>query len=208
VARTAPVPVRGSFGADTEPQTAQLLEKRRSGSAPLDTSSLNLDNAPVRNPGAAAAVSAPVDLDLGLDDAPVRATTGGAPLMADAVSRPVDLDLGMDFAPPSELGPETRPPAMPVAAPAVSAKGGANSGMIEFDMDALSMDPDSRSGGELNTQQSPDADDDPIATKLALAQEFHAIGDTDGARTLVKEVVAEASGSLKARAERFLAELG
>ena len=28
VARTAPVPARGSFGADTEPQTAQLLDKK------------------------------------------------------------------------------------------------------------------------------------------------------------------------------------
>ena len=42
---------------------------------------------------------------------------------------------------------------------------------------------------------------------LALAQEFHAIGDTEGARALVKEVIAESSGSMRARAERFLAEL-
>ena len=33
------------------------------------------------------------------------------------------------------------------------------------------------------------------------------IGDTDGARALVKEVIAESSGTLRARAERFLAEL-
>ena len=79
--------------------------------------------------------------------------------------------------------------------------------MIDFDMNALSIDPDSRSGGELRTEQPDDADEDPIATKLALAQEFHAIGDTEGARSLVKEVIAESSGSLRARAERFLAEL-
>ena len=52
------------------------------------------------------------------------------------------------------------------------------------------------------------AADDPLATKLALAQEFNAIGDTDGARTLVEEVVAESSGALKARAQRMLADLG
>ena len=45
------------------------------------------------------------------------------------------------------------------------------------------------------------------ATKLSLAREFHAIGDTEGARSLVKEVIAEADGAVKARAERFLAEL-
>ena len=50
--------------------------------------------------------------------------------------------------------------------------------------------------------------DDPLATKLALAEEFNAIGDTDGARTLIEEVVAESSGALKTRAQRMLAELG
>jgi pilus assembly protein FimV len=49
--------------------------------------------------------------------------------------------------------------------------------------------------------------DDPLATKLALAEEFFAIGDSDGARALVEEVVSEASGALKAKAERFLTEL-
>jgi len=52
------------------------------------------------------------------------------------------------------------------------------------------------------------AAEDPLATKLALAQEFNAIGDTDGARTLMEEVIAESSGVLKARAERLLADLG
>ena len=38
--------------------------------------------------------------------------------------------------------------------------------------------------------------------------QFNAIGDTDGARTLIEEVVAEATGALKTRAQRLLAELG
>ena len=46
-----------------------------------------------------------------------------------------------------------------------------------------------------------------METKLALAQEFHAIGDAEGARTLVEEVIAGSSGALKAKARRFLAEL-
>ena len=52
------------------------------------------------------------------------------------------------------------------------------------------------------------AQDDPLATKLALAEEFNAIGDTDGARTLIEEVVAESSGALRTRAQRMLVELG
>ena len=79
--------------------------------------------------------------------------------------------------------------------------------MIDFDMAALSVDPDSRSGAEPKTEQLEDDDEDPLATKLALAQEFHAIGDTEGARALVKEVIAESSGAMRVRAERFLAEL-
>ena len=43
--------------------------------------------------------------------------------------------------------------------------------------------------------------------KLALAQEFNAIGDSDGARTLIEEVIAEAHGDLKAKAQRLLAEI-
>lgn len=48
---------------------------------------------------------------------------------------------------------------------------------------------------------------DPLATKLDLAREFHAIGDSEGARTLVEEVMAEATGELKERAQRLLAEI-
>jgi pilus assembly protein FimV len=48
----------------------------------------------------------------------------------------------------------------------------------------------------------------PLETKMALAQEFQSIGDSDGARALVEEVVVSASGPLKAKAQRFLSELG
>ncbi|MEO7641131.1 MAG: FimV/HubP family polar landmark protein [Ramlibacter sp.] len=102
----------------------------------------------------------------------------------------------------------------------------ADSGMIEFDLGALSLDldkpgasrddgPGSTAGAPLATAGAPlspapfdDTGGDPLATKLALAEEFNAIGDADGARSLAEEVRAEANGDLKGRAERFLAELG
>ncbi len=105
-----------------------------------------------------------------------------------------DLDVDLDSITPPPAPKEKEPSADPI------------SGMIEFDMDQLSLDPDSR-GSELNTEQPEDADDDPLATKLALAQEFHTIGDTEGARLMAKEVVAEATGALKLKAERFLQEI-
>jgi pilus assembly protein FimV len=50
--------------------------------------------------------------------------------------------------------------------------------------------------------------DDPLETKLALAEEFISIGDDDGARALIEEVVAQATGEMRAKAQRVLATLG
>jgi pilus assembly protein FimV len=52
-----------------------------------------------------------------------------------------------------------------------------------------------------------DLSDDPLETKLDLAEEFRAIGDEDGARALIEEVIESASGDMKARAERALGKL-
>ena len=78
------------------------------------------------------------------------------------------------------------------------------SGMLEFDLGTLSLD--------LNTPETPAQEvssepEDPLVTKLALAEEFVSIGDDDGARALIEEVLAEASGDLKARAQRALNSL-
>jgi pilus assembly protein FimV len=118
--------------------------------------------------------------------------------------------------------------ASPVPAPApqvaAAAPAAADAGMIEFDLGALSLDLDNGKKKEAgDTDESPlstagaplitadlsgDDSSDPLATKLALAEEFNAIGDPDGARSLAEEVVAEASGELKSRAQRLLAEIG
>lgn len=82
----------------------------------------------------------------------------------------------------------------------------ADSGMLEFDLGTLSLDLDpvaEPAGAEVAA-----APEDPLATKLALAEEFVSIGDDDGARALIEEVIAEASGELKARAQRALSSLG
>ena len=57
-------------------------------------------------------------------------------------------------------------------------------------------------------QEASAEPEDPLATKLALAEEFVSIGDDDGARALIEEVIAEASGELKAKAQRALGSLG
>lgn len=51
------------------------------------------------------------------------------------------------------------------------------------------------------------AEENPLDTKLALAEEFRSIGYMEGARSLAEEVLAEATGTLKTKASRFLADL-
>ena len=52
-----------------------------------------------------------------------------------------------------------------------------------------------------------DVPEDAMARKLELAEEFRQIGDSDGARDLLLEVVIKGSGTVKSRAERMLAAL-
>lgn len=119
-----------------------------------------------------------------------------------------DLDFPLDGLELLESGiaPLT-PVASKAAAPAPEAE-------MDFDLGDLSLDLGTPKAA-MPTPSAPVAasaaaeePSDPLGTKLALAEEFHAIGDSDGARTLIEEVIAEASGPLKARAQRLLADIG
>lgn len=81
---------------------------------------------------------------------------------------------------------------------------------LELDLGNLSLDLNN-TAPKASTAAASSSDSDknaPLETKLALAQEFRAIGDTTGAKMLANEVLALATGSLKTRAETFLAEIG
>lgn len=84
-----------------------------------------------------------------------------------------------------------------------------DSGFIEFDMSALAglnqRDSNDTEPGRL--EPLDEANDNPHAIKLSLARELQALGDTEGARSLVEEVEAESSGDLKAQARHLLAQL-
>jgi pilus assembly protein FimV len=84
-----------------------------------------------------------------------------------------------------------------------------DSGFIEFDMSALaglgSRDPTDTEPGRLEPLE--EGSENPHAIKLSLARELQALGDTEGARSLVEEVEAESSGDLKAQAKHLLAQL-
>jgi len=73
---------------------------------------------------------------------------------------------------------------------------------MEFDMGSLSLDLNAAPDQPLISQ------DDPMATKLALAEEFRAIGNVEGARELIHEILANASGDMKSKAQNVLSRLG
>ena len=74
-------------------------------------------------------------------------------------------------------------------------------------MGSLSLDLDGPAADEATTEAPDSTSEDPLETKLALADEFVSIGDEDGARALIEEVVAEATGDMRAKAQRALANL-
>jgi len=190
-----------------EPERTQaLVAQAPEAVAPLD---MDFGNTPVPE---LPPLTQPMDMHT---EAAALTATPPAPLEAapalDANALSFDLDM---------------PPSAPAAAaPAAAA---ADGGMIEFDLGALSLDlPGSTASAPASTAATQLASEDegphsmglsmggfdestgdPLATKLALAQEFNAIGDPDGARSLAQEVIAEASGELKSRAQKFLAEIG
>jgi pilus assembly protein FimV len=93
-------------------------------------------------------------------------------------------------APASFVPPQ--PPPVP-AAPPVGEK--RDSSYVDFD---LPDNPDSRFN----------EDGDPLERKMDLADEFRQIGDMEGARDLLEEVIAQADGALKAKAQNMLDSLG
>jgi pilus assembly protein FimV len=207
----APAGVGHGFATSTIPQSIQ--PELSESPVPVDLD-LDLDfsmgdepAAPVASEPTVAMKSIPtpppsLDMDFGSATVALQVPPPpSSPAVTDTVKLSVpDLALsssGLSFTPEPTPAPAPARPA-PVAAPAVDA------GMIEFDLGALSLDLGP-------TTEAPAVQDEsngsPLETKLALAEEFRAIGDIDGARALVQEVVSEASGSLKGKAERFLAEL-
>ena len=75
--------------------------------------------------------------------------------------------------------------------------------MLEFDLGSLSLDLDEATTESPSVEGNSD-DNGPLETKFSLAEEFRALGDLDGARSLAEEVLAQASGSLKNKAQAFL----
>jgi pilus assembly protein FimV len=141
-------------------------------------------------------ISSPVGLSADTDHA--TPSLDDISLSFDAPAEPVTgHDHSIDFSPTNTLPVEVE------VAPDPSVE--KDTGMLEFDMNSLSLDLESSSE---QLSESPSAmGEDPLETKLALAEEFISIGDEDGARALIEEVLSEASGDIRAKAQKALANL-
>jgi len=134
--------------------------------------------------------SAP-EVDFSLEPEPALASLNAAPLA------PTDEAVaGQKPTPPAADDDEIQTPAATPASHDLS--------MLEFDLSSLSLDLEPPAPASASAAP---AAEDPLATKLALAQEFRVIGDDDGARALIEEVIAEASGDMKIKAQNALASL-
>lgn len=177
-----------------------------------------------------AGVDLDLDLDFSLDEPNMAPAASTAPVQDshDTVPLP-DLKLNFDTATPepepmpeptpepakltepnlgaldfdmSDFVPESKAAESPVAPPIDPAQ----LGMLEFDLGSLSLDLGSDEAVTTHGELDKSADD-PLATKLALAEEFKSIGDNDGARALIEEVIAEAAGDIRAKAQSALDKL-
>ncbi len=95
--------------------------------------------------------------------------------------------------------------AAPVQTPLPPPPPAADSGLLEFDLGSLSLDLEDEQLSHPDEVHTPAAD--PLETKLALAEEFKTIGDIDGARALIEEVIEGATGDMKVKAQSALSAL-
>ena len=208
------------FGASTIPQMIQPQHEEPSASVDFD---LDLDFSAGDSPVAAAQpapAASPVyqpeptvalkplpedppifdglDMDFG---------TGTIALKPAPEPEQASASITPDFDPFADNGltfTDTPQPPAPAAKPLVAAAPAVmDSGMLEFDLGSLSLDLDEATTESPSVEGNSD-DNGPLETKFSLAEEFRALGDLDGARSLAEEVLAQASGSLKNKAQAFL----
>jgi pilus assembly protein FimV len=138
-----------------------------------------------------------MDFDLDFPSGPAPLSTADPINPAPAASAAPMFDdspiIDLDASHTSDEGPQSQPAAAPE--------------MMSFDLNHINLDLNTPPAQDESTSAGRLTEENPLETKLSLAEEFRAIGDFEGARSLAEEVLAEASGSLKTKAGTFLADL-
>ncbi len=166
--------------------------------APLMANPMHAATSPLHMPPTAAMrPQAPIEPSVDLDfDAPSLPTMSAPDMasFANGLNFTTQPKPAVAVAPTAPMAFGAQPPGQPMDA-------------LEFDLGDLSLDLNPSAATAATAAVGGGMADDPLETKLELAQEFREIGDTDGARSLAQEVAAEATGALKARAQRMVADL-
>ena len=196
------------FSANDEPlRTTAVAPMVVSNFAPVPAPALAPTPAPIYPPEPAVAMQAKheptfdgFDMDFGSNPKVAYSLP--------ATPQPIDNSLSFNTDLPRVVG-QAAPASAPVLVPAPSPVLAPDSGMLEFDMGSISLDLDapiseSPSLTKAVVAAAPAEVEGPLETKLALAEEFRVLGDSDGARSLASEVLAQADGPLKLKAQAFL----
>ncbi len=186
------------------------------GAAPLPDLDLGVGSAP------SAESAAGLDFDLGLGGDKSAAVGTAAAASAISAAEPLSIDFDLP------VGDKPGYPAPVDAAPRASAAPAADLGAIDFDLgipsggsEAKTEIPNTPSvdladisldlgmpGGGNGSGGAPDARWQEVATKLDLAKAYEEMGDKDGARELLKEVVKEGDAAQQQQAQTMLQALG
>ena len=190
------------FSLDDEP-ASEISETKASNADSVPSTievDFELDAEEIEAPEPAPAVEITEAVEFSLPELDVADT---APTPPSADNEDFKLQAANSFGATAPAPLATAPAPLTSAEP--TALPSSDFGMLEFDLGSLSLD----LGDDAKAQatSTPAMHEDPLATKLALAEEFSAIGDDDGARALIEEVIAEAAGDMKIKAQRALSSL-
>jgi pilus assembly protein FimV len=175
-----------------------------------------------RDPGASVALDAEPDFagefDFGEDEVESQSEVERSdvqpapePYPAEPESFAIDLDGGTidfpgsdegvpesDFQPTFEPGPADDDQAQPAAADDYSTQ--------QFASVDIANALDAGAGGDQDLSLDGESDD-AVSTKLDLAREYLDLGDPEGARSLLEEVLKEGSSAQKAEAQRLMVQI-
>lgn len=200
----------------------EVLGNRGEPVEPLSASTVPY-TAPAGPPSFQPAIDATLDsdpMDLSLDlELPTEVTApqrGQAPAR-DSVARPAyeaELPTLPIAAPPPPAPPAPEVTELPDLSLDFDTETGSGrsqtGGSLDFDLGEPSGAADDARldfgdlGIEPESSGSDDSETDALSRKLELAEEFRQIGDLEGARDLLEEVLAKADGALRAKAQGML----
>jgi pilus assembly protein FimV len=177
--------------------------------APTETAGLDFDLAlPDSSAAAPAAADAPtetagLDFDLALPDSPTEAVPAVvAASAATSVGTDVDFDLSSLSLDEPSVAPSVAPSVdLPVSEVPVKP---ASIPLPNIDLSGLSLDLDTPAGA---AEPASDLDTEAVTTKLELAKAYVEIGDSDGAKEILLEVLQEGSLLQQDEAKKILSGL-